>query len=108
MLSPGTITQRPVNVTAPLNTNVSFTCEGAPGELIWSINNVQIRDEGARMLFPSADFYIPLRQAVSSELFIIGLDIYNETGVQCIIFNGQTLVEESDFAFLYLYGKLSE
>ena len=101
----GLIIQPPVNTTAALGTNVTFSCHGN-GSVLWKINGQQIRDAIQLPVFEMVRLYVPLPKEDYSELFIATTLENNATRlIQCIVEQGITgRIKMSETVTLLVYG----
>ena len=102
------ITQPPSDTTAALGTNATFSCRGN-GDIIWEIDNTQVRIAHFVELFADEKVYVPLPTPSVSELIMTATEMNNVTRtIQCLVDPGIGVGEvvESDPVRLLVYGEL--
>ena len=102
------ITQPPVNTTAALDTNVTFSCHGN-GCVLWEINSTQLINPDHVPQFKVAGVYPPLPRPNYSELIITATHSNNNTRIQCVVEQGSSgsgNTNKSDEVILFVFGEL--
>ena len=107
------ITQPPVNTTAALGTNATFSCSGVGDQIFWEVSNTQIITSDLVMNFASqVQVYAPLPTDQGySELFVMATIGNNASlPIRCNVGVGNAPtgnIVESNTVFLTVYGKHS-
>ena len=105
------ITQPPVNTTAALGTNATFSCSGVGDQIFWEVVNTQIITSDLVMNFASQlQVYAPLpTDQGSSELFVMATIGNNASlPIRCYVAVGGTAtgsIVESSTVVLTVYGE---
>ena len=105
--NPHTETQPPVNTTAALGMNATFSCRG-DGKVSWKINNTQGNSADLVPLFAQQHIYIPLPSLGSSELIVTATSDNNFTrAIQCNVAseNNNIAAVDSEIVHLLVYGE---
>ena len=99
------ILQPPESATLALGTNATFRCSGN-GNVLWRINNTQVRDESQVPLFSSIGVFVPLPSNNISELIVTASTKTNATLVIiCVVELGVGHSTESSPVQLLVYGR---
>ena len=102
------ITQPPVNTTAALNSNVTFSCRGN-GCVLWEINSTQVRNPYLVSGYKVVGVYPLLPRPNNSELIITATHSNNNTQIQCVVergSDGSGNTNKSDKVILLVFGEL--
>ena len=101
------VTQPPEKVTAALGTNATFSCRGN-GNIIWEIDNTEVRIAHFVELFANEKVYVPLPTPNVSKLIMTATEMNNFTRtILCLVDLGIGVgqVEESDPVHLTVFGE---
>ena len=101
--------QPPVNTTAALDTNVTFSCHGN-GCVLWEINRTQVRNPYLVSGYKVEGVYPLLPRPNNSELIITATHSNNNTRIRCIVEggldgSGNTNIK-SDKVILLVFGEI--
>ena len=105
------ITQPPVNTTAALGTNATFSCSGVGDQIFWEVSGTQITTSELVLRFArDAQVYAPLpTNQSSSELFVMATIENNASlPIRCNVGVGSAdagTIVESSTVFLTVYGE---
>ena len=102
------IIQPPLNTTAALGTNATFSCRGNDN-ITWEISNTQIRDPNQVRKHAQYGIYAPLPKPNISELIITATNVTNFTiSIICLVGSSNSLTSEiirSEEVKLLAYGE---
>ena len=101
------ITQPPESATAALNTNATFTCRGN-GDVLWEINNTQIRTDREVRLFAEVKVFAPLPKGNVSELIVTATPANNDTrAIRCLVEESGSVMQpqDSNIVRLLVFGE---
>ena len=99
------ITQPPVNTTAALGTNATFSCH-AKGEVFWEVSGTQIVEANKMSSFATVGVYAPLPMNDFSELIVTATRDNNVTRkIKCIVSLGLVMTNGSEAVRLLVYGE---
>ena len=100
------IIKPPVNATAALGTNATFTCRG-DAQVYWKITGTQAITQELVSLFAKEQVYVPLHEQGFSELIITATEGNNFTRtIQCLVASSITSEPvESEMVRLLVYGE---
>ena len=102
------IIQPPLNTTAALGTNATFSCHGN-NNITWEVANTQIRDPDQVRNHAQYGIYAPLPKPNISELIITATNVTNFTiSIICLVGPSNSLTSEiirSEEVKLFAYGE---
>ena len=107
------ITEAPQNITAPIGTNVTFTCRGN-GEIIWIVGEVQARSQSRVTSLAEEGVFVELGRFNFSQVVMfatVNLNMSNFRFVSCRvetgdIISGSDSVDSQEVSLL-AYGEVS-